>query len=124
MVVRTRGVSGYRGECYGARPSSRDNREDQHHELDGSPPAVSRWWRANVAHLSTSKTAGGGVVSMVLPHTPNQDESDSEIRMSAFALHRNSPAVLTGVKGLRFAPVVVNGLGPTLTPVPLRRRWR
>ncbi len=42
----------------------------------------------------------------------------------AYALLRDSPAVLTGVKGLRSAPVLVDGLRPPLTPAALRRSWQ
>ncbi len=36
-------------------------------------------------------------------------------------LYPHHPAVLTGVKGLRCAPVLVDGLRPPLTPAPPRR---
>ena len=51
----------------------------------------------------------------------NGDAATRCVSMRRPALRRDSPTVLTGVKGLRCAPVLADGLRPHLTPAPLRR---
>ena len=57
----------------------------------------------------------------LLPVTENGDTTTRCVSMSRPALRRHYPTVLTGVKGLRCAPVLADGLRPHLTPAPLRR---
>ena len=57
----------------------------------------------------------------LLPVAQNGDATTRYVSMGRPALRRHSPTVLTGVKRLRCAPVLADGLRPHLTPAPLRR---
>jgi hypothetical protein len=72
-------------------------------------------WSESVLALSGAGSAP------LLPDTQNEHAATPCVRTKRPLFVGHSPTVLTGVKGLRFAPVLVDGLRPPLTPSALRR---